>query len=207
VEGDGVVTDVLLVRHGETVWHAENRYAGTTDVALNDRGRAQARALGAWARDAGLRGLWCSPLSRAHDTATAVAEATGLAPRVDARLVELGFGAAEGLTRAEMDARFPRARAAFEADPVAHHLPDGEDPRAAAARFVAALDGVAGAHGSDARVLVVAHTTVIRLALCALLGLPLSDYRRRFPRVDNTTLTEVRLGGGPPALLRFNATI
>jgi broad specificity phosphatase PhoE len=59
------MTDVLLVRHGETVWHAENRYAGTTDVALTDHGREQARALGGWARDAGLSALWCSPLSRA----------------------------------------------------------------------------------------------------------------------------------------------
>lgn len=196
------MTDVVLVRHGETVWHAENRYAGSTDVALTEHGRVQARALGDWARDAGLAAVWCSPLTRARETAAAVAETTGLDLHVDARLAELHFGDAEGLTRAEMDARFPEARAAFEADPVADHLPGGEDPRAAADRFTSALQELRGE-----RVLVVAHTTVIRLALCTLLGLPLSDYRRRFPRVDNVALTEVRLGrdGTPPALLRFNA--
>ncbi|MGR6915092.1 histidine phosphatase family protein [[Actinomadura] parvosata] len=219
------MTDLVLVRHGETVWHAENRYAGLTDVELTPRGLAQAERLAGWAAGAGLEAVWASPLSRARITAeTAAAEAgppltqtsagetarltsgAGLPVRVDERLRELDFGQGDGLTSAEMKARFPEARAAFEADPAAHPLPGGEDPYQAAARFVAALQDIAAAH-PQGRVLVVAHTTAIRLALCRLIGVPLGEYRRLFPRLDNCALTELRLRAGQVALLQYNSPI
>jgi len=104
-----------------------------------------------------------------------------------------------------MRMRFPGALQAFLADPVAGHLPGGEDPRAAAQRAAAALADIAATHPGE-RVLVVAHSTLLRLVLCRMLGLPLADYRRRFPQLGNATLTEVRLAPGTPAaLLRYNA--
>ncbi|GAA3676567.1 alpha-ribazole phosphatase [Nonomuraea antimicrobica] len=203
------MTDLVLVRHGETVWHAENRYAGTSDVELTPRGHEQADRLAGWAAGAGLTAVWASTLSRARITAEAAAARAGLPVGTDARLRELNFGEGEGLTAAEMTARFPEARAAFEADPVAHPLPGGEDPHLAAERFVAALHGIAAAHPAG-RVLVVAHTTAIRLALCRLIGVPLGRYRRLFPRLDNCALTELRLTGPDPAqvaILQYNSPI
>jgi broad specificity phosphatase PhoE len=197
---------LVLTRHGETVWHAENRYAGASDVALTPRGREQAELLAAWAATAGLSALWCSPLARARDTAAAVARATGLAPRVDPRLRELDFGQGEGRTVAEMERLWPDRVAAFRADPVADHLPGGEDPRAAADRGAACIHDIARAHPGG-RVLVVAHTTLLRLLLCRLLGLPLREYRRVFPVVRNCGLTELRLDGGVVSLLQFNVAI
>lgn len=197
------MTDVVLVRHGETVWHAENRYAGSSDVALTPRGEEQARTLAAWARTAGLVAVWSSPLSRARRTAQGCAAVADLPLDVDARLRELDFGEGEGLTSSEMTEKFPEARAAFLTDPVAHHLPGGEDPVAAAQRFTDCLQDITGKH-PDGRVLVVAHTTMIRLALCRLLGLPLPEYRRLFPSVRNCALTELRLRTGRAALLQFN---
>ncbi|WP_157250949.1 histidine phosphatase family protein [Nonomuraea typhae] len=188
---------LLLARHGETVWHAENRYAGLSDVPLTPRGEEQARELAAWAASAGLTGVWASTLSRARITAAAGATAAGVPLTVDARLAELDFGQADGLTAAEMHERFPEARRAFEADPAASPLPGGEDPAAAARRFLECLREI-----PDGRVLVVAHTTVIRLALCTLVGLPLGAYRRAFPRLDNCAITEIDLKG---AILRYNA--
>ncbi|TDE40514.1 histidine phosphatase family protein [Nonomuraea mesophila] len=200
------MTDLVLVRHGETVWHAENRYAGLTDVELTPRGHEQAARLAEWAAHAGLEGVWASTLSRARITAEASAAEAKVALCVDARLCELDFGEGDGLTSAEMTARFPQARAAFEADPAEHPLPGGEDPRAAAERFVAALHDIAAAHHGG-RVLVVAHTTALRLALCHLIGVPLGEYRRLFPRLDNCALTEVRLSAGRAALLQYNSPI
>jgi len=195
------VTNLVLVRHGETVWHAENRYAGVSDVALTPRGEEQAGQLAAWARNAGLAAVWSSPLSRARRTAEACAVDVPL--EVDARLRELDFGEGEGLTSAEMTQRFPEARAAFLDDPAAHPLPGGEDPVAAANRFTECLQEIA-ANLPDGRVLVVAHSSAIRLALCRLIGVPLSEYRRLFPRLRNCALTEVRLRDGRVALLQFN---
>ncbi|MGW8972424.1 histidine phosphatase family protein [Streptomyces platensis] len=198
------MTDFILVRHGETVWHAENRYAGRTDVPLTDLGREQAAALATWAATAGLTAVWSSPLSRARLTAAPAAAACGLTAHVDERLYELDFGQGEGLTRDEMHRRFPERLAAFLADPVAHHLPDGEDPRRAAERAAGCLADLARAepHG---RILLVAHSTLVRVLLCHLLGIPLAEYRRVFPRLDNGARTELRIENGQPALLSFNA--
>jgi broad specificity phosphatase PhoE len=197
---------IVLVRHGETVWHAENRYAGSSDVALTRRGLEQAELLAARAKGAGLSALWCSPLARARDTAAAVARTTGLQPRVDARLRELDFGEGEGSTIAEMQRRFPDRVAAFRADPVASHLPGGEDPRAAAERGATCIRELALTHPGG-RVLVVTHTTLLRLVLCQLLGLPLSEYRRVFPFVRNCGLTEIQLDRDVVSLLEYNVPI
>ncbi|MGI5484312.1 histidine phosphatase family protein [Streptomyces lavendofoliae] len=199
------MTDFVLVRHGETAWHAENRYAGRTDVPLTGRGLAQAAALGAWAAGRRLDAVLCSPLSRARLTAEPAATALGLTPRVDERLYELDFGHGDGLTREEMAEQFPEALAAFLTDPVAHHLPGGEAPVAAAGRAVACLEEAAR-ELPGGRVLVVAHSTLVRLALCELLGIPLARYRRVFPALENGALTELRLLPGRQAsLLRLNA--
>ncbi|MCG5213171.1 histidine phosphatase family protein [Streptosporangium sp. KLBMP 9127] len=194
------MTTLVLARHGETVWHAENRYTGLTDVELTPRGLEQAERLAVWASTAGLTGVWASPLSRARITAEAVSREV----RTDDRLRELDFGQGDGLTTAEMRERFPEARAAFERDPAAHPLPGGEDPHAAAERFVAALTDIAAGQ-DDGRILVVAHTTAIRLALCHLIGVPLGEYRRVFPRLDNCGVTEIRLRDGRAAILQFNS--
>ncbi|MFC4908238.1 histidine phosphatase family protein [Actinomadura gamaensis] len=200
------MTRLVLVRHGETEWHAENRYAGVSDVALTPRGLEQAGLLAGWAQRAGLSGLWSSDLTRARLTASFSAEATGLPLRIDPRLRELDFGRAEGLTRAEMRERFPDALQAFHDDPVSGHLPGGEDPHAAAERFSSCLDEIVARH-PDGRVMVVAHTTAIRLVLCHYLSLPLSEYRRVFPSVRNCALTELRLADGHAALLEFNTPL
>lgn len=188
------MTDLTLVRHGETGWHAEHRYAGTSDIALTERGRQQAERLAGWAEQAGLDAVWTSPLVRASDTADAVARATGLRARTDERLTELDYGEAEGLTGAEMTERFGGVRQAFEQDPVAHHLPGGEDPRHAVERMTACLTAITGEH-PDGRVLLVGHGTINRLVLCHLLGLPLRHYRRHFPVVRNCGLTTIRWDG------------
>ncbi len=201
------MTDLVLVRHGETVWHAENRYAGRSDVALTERGHEQARSLARWAAGANLDALWCSELQRSRETAAPCAEASGLVPRVDPRLNEVDFGHGEGLTAHELRQRFPLEADAFSDDPVRHPLPGAEDPRAATARAIACLTDIAEEvpHG---RVLVVAHNSLIRLTLCHLLRVPLSEYRRLFPLIRNCALNEVRLlTGKRPALLQFNTPL
>jgi probable phosphoglycerate mutase len=134
-----------------------------------------------------------------------VAAATGLTAQVDPRLRELHFGRGEGRTMPEMEALYADRVAAFLADPVGGHLPDVEDPNAAAARGLAALADIAAA--GDGRVLVVAHSTLLRLVLCRLLGVPLAAYRRVFPVMRNCAITEITMDAGRFALLAFNAPV
>lgn len=199
------MTTFFLSRHGETVWHSENRYAGLTDVQLTPRGLEQGDQLAAWAATAGLTAVWSSTLSRAEVTARKAALAAELPLNTDARFCEVDFGDGEGLTNAEMKGLFPAALEAFQRDPVASHLPGGEHPTKAANRFLQALEGLGTDH-PEGRILVVAHSTVLRLVLCTLLGIATSNYRRVFPALGNCSLTEVRMGVGHPALLAFNTT-
>ena len=206
------MTRIVLVRHGETVWHAENRYAGSSDIALTRRGEQQAARLGAWAAGAGIARIVASPLARAQATARPAAARTGLSVILEPRLRELDFGAGEGLTAAEMLARFPAAYEAFQRDPVAHSLPGGEEPAAAITRARAALEALTTAsqtqEAGGGRILVVTHNTLIRLVLCDLLGIAPARYRQVFPQLDNVALTELALTPGrPAALIHFNVPL
>ena len=200
------MTHLFVVRHATTVWHSEKRYAGTTDVPLNPAGYAQAERLAAWASKARLTAVWSSPLNRARETAAPAAGAAGLQPRVDERLREIDFGKIEGKTMTEAEQLFPEEIRLFKSDPVTYPFPDGEEPQQAARRAVSALRDIAAAH-PDGRVLVVAHNTIIRLALCSLIGIPLARYRTVFPLVRNAALTEMRLEGENAALLQYNSPL
>ncbi|MFI9587070.1 histidine phosphatase family protein [Streptomyces sp. NPDC052236] len=199
-------TLLVLARHGQTVWHAENRYAGVSDIGLTPHGVAQAARLAEWARTARLDRIVCSPVPRALETAWPSARATGLTPAVEDALREIDFGVAEGRTIAELRSADPDMVARFLADPVTHHFPQGEPPAEAADRATAALRDIAAAHPGRT-VLVVAHNTIVRLSLCRLMGIDLRSYRTVFPRLRNCALTEVSLppgGIGTASLLAFN---
>ncbi|GAB3475907.1 alpha-ribazole phosphatase [Amycolatopsis cihanbeyliensis] len=198
-------THLFLVRHGETEWHAENRYAGTSEVALTATGVAQAeslaRFLAALPAGRGPGALYCSPQRRALHTARPAARELGLRPGEVADLREVPFGAAEGHTLNEVERELVDE---FRADPVRGAFPGSEPPERAAKRGAAALRAIAEAESGAGPVLVVAHNTLLRLTLCELVGIPLRAYRTVFPRVDNCALTELAIDGENTAIRRFN---
>ena len=197
------MTQLYLARHGETVWNSANRYSGTTDVALSTRGRTQAETLAAWARGAQLDAVWSSTASRARQTAELSATASSIVHHENTDLMELDFGDAEGLTPAEISDRWPGVFEAFVADPVGSHMPNGEHPEAAASRFCDVIWDIAE-QMAESRVLVICHSTALRLGLCRLLGLPLNRYRHVFPLVHNCALTELSVNAGAVSLMQFN---
>ncbi|MEW2218472.1 histidine phosphatase family protein [Streptomyces sp. NPDC006990] len=198
---------LLLVRHGRTVWHAENRYAGISDIALTDTGRRQAEELAGWvlvrSRQEPIGAVVSSPLERARRTAQPAARALGLRPAVHEGLRESDFGWGEGRTLAELASDDPERVRAFERDAESGAFPGSEPPAAVASRVTAALREVAAAY--DGRtVLVVAHSTAFRIALCALLGIPVGRYRQVLPRLENAAVTEIDVDGGRTALRALN---
>ena len=138
------MTTLLLARHGETDWNRELRIQGSSDVALNDLGREQARTLAAELADVELDAIYASDLLRARETADAVAATHGLEVRLDPRLRERSFGSWEGLTREDI-AAFPEG---------SRH--DGETDEEVRARVLAAIDEIAQRHPGQ-QVLVVSH--------------------------------------------------
>jgi broad specificity phosphatase PhoE len=161
---------ILFLRHGETSWNAESRLQGQHDIPLNPRGREQASAVGRTLRarfGAGLKALDAagafvtSPLSRARETMELARAAMGLDPQryhCEPDLMELNFGAWEGLTWAEATARYPKAVRARFADRWNAAPPGGESYALLAARLKPWLAALAGdafvvSHGGVARVL------------------------------------------------------
>jgi len=199
---------LVLSRHGQTVWHRENRYAGVSDIDLTETGRQQAELLAGWAVQARPQAIVCSPVRRALETAGPSARGIGLALSVEQDLREVSFGVAEGRTMAEMHADDSQMVERFQSDPVRHPFPGGESPATAAERGGAALLRIAAAHPGQS-VLVVAHNTLLRLALCSLLGIDVRRYRVVFPRLDNATLTTLRVvpGTSDASLLSYNVPL
>lgn len=197
------MTTFYLSRHGETIWHAENRYAGSTDVPMTERGHRQAERLAGWARTASPDAIYSSDLSRAVLTAQTAASGIGLELRVDPRLREVDFGRGEGLTRTQMQGAFPLELGAFLANPATVPLPGGEPGTAAIERVTAALTEISAKH-PEGRILIVMHTTVMRLLLCSVLGIDPDRYRSVFPQVLNAGITELERGDEHWALRCFN---
>jgi probable phosphoglycerate mutase len=163
---------LYLARHGETSWNREGRWQGHTDIALNETGLGQARALGELLRGRDIARIHASDLQRARQTAEAAASILGVAEVViDAALRERSFGLFEGLTRAECAERHPELWTSYRADP--RCVPPGaESQEALATRMhVAVARAVARCHDADETpVLVVSHGGSIRALLARATG-------------------------------------
>ena len=139
------MTTILLARHGETDWNREGRWQGWADPPLNETGRAQARELAEQLRETPFDAVYSSDLRRAHETAEIVAAPHDVPVVADPALREIDVGAWSGLTRAEIDARFPGG-----------DRPDGETREQHSGRVLAAVERIARAHPGE-RVLIVSH--------------------------------------------------
>jgi broad specificity phosphatase PhoE len=163
---------LLFARHGETSWNQEARWQGHTDIALNDRGRAQAAALAARVRGFGIGHVFSSDLQRARETAAIVAGHLNIPQlTIDPRLRERGFGAFEGLTREDCASQFPEVWAAYEQD--RRVMPPGSEPHdAVITRLRAGIAAAIAVAREDAAVLVVGHGGALRLFLSAVFDRP-----------------------------------
>ncbi|MEJ6489096.1 histidine phosphatase family protein [Leucobacter sp. USCH14] len=155
---DTRASSIVIVRHGETDWNIGRRIQGRTDIALNERGHAQAGEIaellhgeGPWQR------VITSPLSRAAATARIISDRLGLPPAdIDVDVIERDFGSAEGLLVEDANARWPGL-----------DVPDAEALGALADRGAAAFARIL--HEAPGAI-VVAHGALIRAALTALSG-------------------------------------
>ena len=100
-------TRIIAVRHGETAWNVDARIQGQLDIALNDTGRWQARRVGEALASEPITAVYSSDLGRAHETAQAVAEVTGIPVVADEGLRERSFGIFEGKTFDEIHETWP----------------------------------------------------------------------------------------------------
>jgi len=176
--GRGRRTEFVVVRHGETQWNLEERIQGQGDSPLTASGRAQAEAVARrLARGERFDLLVSSDLGRAHDTARAIAAATGLPIRLDPRLRERHFGAGEGLTYGEIGARYPGAFRSDGAIDPDYAVPGGESRRAFHERVTRAFEALAREQPGG-RIVVVTHGGVLGTLYRHIQGIPLAEPHR-----------------------------
>jgi len=161
---------LLAIRHGETAWSRERRFAGSRDIPLTADGRRQCTALVQALAGSPIAAIYASPLVRARESAEPLATAQRLPLVFEPDFREMCFGEWEGLTRDEVSLRFPDDYAMWSATPERFAHPGGETLTAVADRVARALDSLRARHDKETVVLV-SHGIVIRLLVLAALGL------------------------------------
>jgi len=179
-------TQLLIVRHGETLWNIQKRIQGQQDSELTETGIAQAHALVERFREDSFSALYSSDLGRAYRTAEIVAAETGHMIHPDPRLRERHFGIFHGLTWEEAERVYPEERAAYLTDGPDYVIPEGESARECMHRSVAGLEEIARRHPGET-VLIVTHGGVLSGLFRYTLGIPL-DAPRHFT-LWNTSLS------------------
>lgn len=166
---DGAVR-LFVIRHGETAWTRERRFAGATDIPLLESGRRQCEAVARALSPLPVAAVWSSPLARARQSAELIAAPHGRPVVVHPDFREMGFGAWEGLTRDEVAARYPSEWETWRRTPERFAAPGGEPLGAVAARVARGLTALREAHAGGT-VILVTHAIVARLIVLEALGL------------------------------------
>jgi len=160
---------LFVLRHGETVFTRERRFAGWRDVPLTDAGLRQSEAAAALSGVA-ISAVFASPLERARTSAEAVAKPHRVAVQIMPAFRELGFGAWEGRTRAEVEAAEPALYDVWRTAPDRFAAPGGESLPTVAKRVAEGIETLRADHDGESVVLVT-HAVVIRLIVLDGLGL------------------------------------
>lgn len=199
------MTEIFLIRHGETAWNAERRLQGHLDIPLNEEGERQAAALARALAGVEVDAIVSSDLRRAASTAQAVAALHGLPLHTDASLRERCFGAFEGLLYDELETHFPEAYTQWRArDPHARY-PDGERRAETFVEFSQrAVDAVCriAAMYSGKRIVIVSHGGVLDCVYRAAHGMDISA-PRDFD-VLNASINHVQWDGERLKVLRWS---
>lgn len=191
---------ILLIRHGQTDWNAEGRWQGQLQVPLNDAGLEQARLLGAYLQDHPITAVFSSDLSRAHTTATRVAEPHALNVQADTRWRELHLGILQGLTTNEINTQHGDVALKMREDYLDYVVPQGESRRAMQTRaYEAYREIVASEPGPE--IAIVSHGGTIRVVLMKLFG---DDIVQK--SVRNTSISIIETDGEKHRLLETAIT-
>ena len=194
------MTDLIVVRHGETDWNREQRFQGQIDVPLNATGHEQANRLGAALVGERFDLLVSSDLQRARQTAAPLQRARAQALTALAGLREQSFGVLEGLDVPAIKARHPALWAQWLRHDADLALPEGESTRQFHARVLAAVDGLAREHEGRTLVLVT-HGGVLDMLWRTVHGLPLHGPREC--AIPNTGINRLRWRGGTLDIVRW----
>jgi broad specificity phosphatase PhoE len=161
---------LLAIRHGATAYSRQGRYAGSHDVPLTPEGRRQSEAVARALAPFHAAAVYASPLARSRESASPIAVVQGLDVTVASEFREMGFGDWEGLTRDEVESRFPDDYKLWRTAPERFARPGGEPLVTVAERVERGVAELRATHVGET-VILVSHGIVTRLIVLAALGL------------------------------------
>ncbi|GAB4419703.1 MAG: histidine phosphatase family protein [Anaerolineales bacterium] len=192
---------LLLIRHGENEYVKSNKLAGRLPgVHLNERGQAQAKALGNALVKVPLKGVYASPLERAMETAEPIAQAHKLEIQQRPELMDIDIGAWQGRSWKVLSRT--KKWKLVQGAPSRFTFPDGESFLGAQTRIASCLDEIAASHKPKDILAVVFHADPIKLAVSHYIGLPLDHFQRL--GCNTGSVTSIFVGKGSAHLLQLN---
>jgi broad specificity phosphatase PhoE len=197
------MTAIILIRHGETDWNREQVFRGRIDVALNEVGLTQARAVQESLKETEIDGIYSSPLSRAFETATIVGENRNVEVRGEEGLIDIDFGAWQGLSHQKVKEEYKDVYETWLAQPDLVTFPDGESLKEVRIRSMESLEEVIKNNPGKTLALV-SHRVVLKVLLCTILGLELSRFW--YLRQDTCAINRVEYKDGNYLLTLLNDT-
>jgi phosphoserine phosphatase len=171
------MTQIILVRHGQTPWNKDKIFRGSKDIPLNEQGREEARLAGEWLQGETIHAAYTSPLSRSRDTAQAIAQHHGVEVKNLPGLSDLCYGNWEGLPLAAVKVEYSDLYRQWETAPHMVRFPGGETLAELRGRAWSALQEVTFRH-QEQTVLLAAHRAVNKVLIAALIGLDDSHFWR-----------------------------
>lgn len=186
------MTELILIRHGQTELNRGPFFQGQIDVPLNALGEAQAGRLAARLAAEAPEAMLCSDLLRTRQTAEPSARRLQLQADTDAALREQHFGQFEGLSFDQVAQRYPEAFASWQRHHPEDAVPGGESVIAFHARVIGAVRSIAAAHAGR-RIAVVTHGGVLDMVWRTARGLPLSGTRQC--AIPNAGINRLRITG------------
>jgi len=169
------MTTVYLVRHGQTAWNREEVFRGRADISLNEIGRKEALLTGQYLRGARVDLVYSSPLSRAVETAEAIAQYQGKEVLILDGLIDIDFGRWQGVSHEVVRERHGELYRQWKDTPHLVRFPGGESLEEVRERALTAIHEVIRDH-PDETLVMVSHRVVNKIVICGLLGLDNSHF-------------------------------
>lgn len=193
---------LLLIRHGENDYVKTGKMAGRLpEIHLNERGQKQAQALSEALKDVPITAIYASPLERAMETASPIAESHKLSIIKEPDLMDTDIGKWQGKSLKVL--RLMKLWKIVQNAPSRFRFPEGESFVEAQTRYIRVLERIIQKHNKPKDIIaVVFHADPIKLAVAHFLGMPLDHFQRL--SCDTGSLTALYLSESGANLLKLN---
>jgi probable phosphoglycerate mutase len=196
------MTEIILIRHGQTAWNANEIFRGRIDIELDDNGKEQAAKLGEYLSQRHIKAVYSSPLRRAVQTAGAITRHHQIDIHMAPGLIDIDFGEWQGLSLDTVRQSYPALFPKWVDEPHRMTIPGGDSLDNVRLRSMQVVEKAIAVH--EGTVVLVSHRVVLKVLVCTLLGLG-NSYFWSF-RLDTCGMTTFFHENGRFVLTELNNT-